>query len=439
MAKNDPGLSRRELMRLSAAGVLATSTSGWFDSLARAATIAQGTPGGAVGAPSVAATSGKHAKACILLWMNGGPSQSHTFDVKPGGEYASIATDVPGMRISEYLPRMARQMKHCAILRSMSTGEAVHPRARFLMHNGYRPSGGQSYPAMGCVASAELGREDFELPTFVAIDGGVDGNNAGRPYRSVPAYLGPRHAPLLVGDPAKGVENLKPTVAAGAFDERFDLLADAEKRFAEKYDSDAARAHDMAYQQALRLMRSDKAKAFELGRESAAVRAGYGDSQFGRGCLLARRLVEVGVPFVEVTLGGWDDHGGAGRNVKRRSPVMDAAMATLLADLQAKGMLDSTLVVWMGEFGRNPGSGSQHFARAWTTVLAGGGLKTGQVVGKTDPTGREVTDRPISARDYMATVYAALGIDYKKEYTTAGGRPIRIADKGAKVVEQVLG
>jgi hypothetical protein len=424
MPQKQPTLSRRDWMRLSAAGVLATSTSGWFNTLAASA--------------AQVASTGQKPKSCILLWMNGGPSQSHTFDLKPDSEYKAIPTSVPGIQISEYLPRVARQMQHCALLRSMSTGEAVHPRARFLMHNGYRMSGGQSFPAIGCVASAELGRPEFELPNFVAIDGGVDGNNAGRFFRSVPAYLGPKHAPLIVNDPAKGIENLKPAVAGAAFNDRFDLLESAEKTFETKYDSAAALAHDTAYQQALRLMRSEKAKAFEIERESETIRHNYGDSQFGRGCLLARRLVEVGVPFVEVTLGGWDDHGGAGKNVKRRSEYLDLAMSALIADLHAKGLLDSTLVVWMGEFGRSPGSGSAHFAKAWTSLLAGGGLKTGQVIGKTDRTGREVADRPITAPDFMATLYAALGINYKKEYTTAGGRPIRIVDKPGKPITELL-
>jgi len=418
-------MSRREMMKLAAVGVLATSTSGWFNTLAASAA-------------QTAAITGKKAKSCILLWMNGGPSQSHTFDLKPDSEYKAISTSVPGIQISEYLPRLARQMQHCALLRSMSTGEAVHPRARFLMHNGYRMSGGQSFPAMGCIASAELGREGFELPNFVAIDGGVDGNNAGKFFRSVPAYLGPKHAPLIVNDPSKGIENLRPAVAGGAFNDRFELLESAEKKFEQKYDSAAALAHETAYQQALRLMRSEKAKAFEIERESEIVRHNYGDSQFGRGCLLARRLVEAGVPFVEVTLGGWDDHGGAGKKVKGRSEYLDMAMSALLADLHAKGLLESTLVIWMGEFGRNPGSGSQHFAKAWTSLLAGAGLKTGQVIGKTDKSGREVADRPITAPDFMATVYTALGIDIKKEYTTAGGRPIRVVDKGGRAVGELF-
>lgn len=424
MTYPDDHLSRRELLQLSAAGVLAACTSGWFNALA-------------ADAAQAASTGGKH-KSCILLWMNGGPSQSHTFDLKPGGEYSAIPTSVPGLQISEYLPRLARQMHHAALIRSMSTGEAVHPRARFLMHNGYRMAGGQNYPAIGCIASAEIGAKGSELPNFVSIDGGSDGNGAGKAFRCTPAYLGPQHAPLLVDDPSQGIANIKPAVADATFNDRFDLVEDADKAFADKYKSEAAAAHKSSYEQALRLMRSEKSRAFEIDRESKSVRDSYGDHKFGRACLLARRLVETGVPFVEVTLGGWDDHGGAGKNVKRRSAYMDVAMAALLQDLSSRGLLDSTLVIWMGEFGRSPGSGSQHFARAWTTFLAGGGVKGGAVVGRTEKTGRDVADRPVSAPDFLATVCTALGINPRKEYTTPTGRPIRIVDKSARPVTEVL-
>lgn len=431
----DNTLTRRDTLRLAGAGILAASTSGWFGNLAaQAAQQSAATQQG--GQPSQ--NPGGKAKACILLWMNGGPSQSHTFDLKEGGEYSTIATSVPGVRISEHLPKMAKQMQHAALIRSMATGEAAHPRARFLMHNGYRMVGGQSYPAIGCIAANELGKQGFELPNFVSIDGGADGNNAGGMFRAVPAYLGPKNAPLIVGDPAKGIENLKPAVSEADFAARMKLLESADIGFATRFSTPAAAAHQSAYQQAVKLMRSEKAKAFELERESQAVRDGYGDSRFGQGCLLARRLVEAGVPFVEVSLGGWDDHGGAGPKVKKRSPVLDQGMAALLADLKAKGLLDSTLVVWMGEFGRSPGGGSQHYAKAWTTLLAGGGIKGGAVVGKTDKGGKEVADRPVSAPDFMATICTAMGINFKKEFTTPAGRPIRIADKSAKPVVEIL-
>jgi hypothetical protein len=417
-------VSRRDLMKLTAAGLVGPSTSGWFSSLA-----------GSVRAAEAKATRGK---ACILLWMNGGPSQAHTFDLKSGSDFKAIDTSVPGIQISEHLPKLAQQMQHVALLRGMSTGEAVHERARFLLHNGYRMSGSQVFPAMGCIAAHELGRPEFELPNFVAIDGGVDGNNAGGAFRSVPAYLGAKHAPLLVADPSKGVENLKPSVDLAEFDERAELLDKAEKRFQDRYDTPSAQAHRTIYQKAVQLLHSDRARAFDLDKETAATRETYGDSQFGKGCLLARRLVETGVPFVEVTLGGWDDHGGAAAPIQRRSAYMDRAMAALLADLKQRGLLDTTLVIWMGEFGRTPGKGAGHYARAWTSLMAGCGLKTGQVVGATDASGKDVKERPVSAADFMATVCKALGIDQTKQFTTRENRPVHLVDKGAVAVKELF-
>jgi uncharacterized protein (DUF1501 family) len=191
-------------------------------------------------------------------------------------------------------------------------------------------------------------------------------------------------------------------------------------------------------QQTLALLQSDRAKAFDLELEPAASRQPYGESRFGRACLMARRLIEVGVPFVEVTLAGWDDHGGATKQVNRRCAYMDGAIAALLDDLKQRGLLDTTLVVWMGEFGRSPGKGDGHYCRAWTSVLAGCGLKTGQVIGRTDKKGGTVEDRPITAPDFMATLCRALGIDYTKEYITSEDRPLRIVEHGEKIVEELF-
>ena len=414
-------ISRRDWLTLTSAGLVGGASSGWFASLAAAAD-----------------GSTKRGKSCILLWMNGGPSQQHTFDLKDGGEFRAIDTKAPGVRISEHLPKLAEQMDSLALVRSMSTTEAVHERARFLMHNGYRMSGAAAYPALGCIVSAELGRPEFELPNFVAIDGGVDGNNAGGPFRSVPAHLGPQHAPLLVGDPARGVENLQPAVDRAAFDERAALLDKAEQRLLEQYGAEAINAHRATYQKAVRLLHSNKARAFEIDQESEAARKMYGDSQFGKGCLLARRLVEFGVPFVEVTLGGWDDHGGAAGPIKKRSPALDMGMAALLADLKQRGLLETTLVIWMGEFGRTPGNGNGHFAHAWTLAMGGCGLKTGQAVGRTDKSGKTVEEGKANAPDFIATVCQTLGIDFTQQFRTRDNRPVRLADKSAQPIKALF-
>ena len=252
---NTQRVSRRDLMRLASAGVLGTAPAGWLSSVAAAAPAAS-----------------KH-KSCILLWMNGGPSQAHTFDIKEGREFKAIDTSVSGIQISEHLPKLAKQMHHCALLRGMSTGEAEHIRARYLMHTGYKQVGSVAYPGLGCAVSAELGRADAELPNFVTINGGVDGNDANGPFRSVPAHLGPQHAPLHVADPAKGVENLKPADTLADLDERAAFLDKANRRFLARAGGAAGEAHVSAHKRAIDLLHSDKAQVFDLAREPDKVRA----------------------------------------------------------------------------------------------------------------------------------------------------------------------
>jgi hypothetical protein len=416
-------LSRRDFFKLSAAGVLATSTSGWLDILAARA----------------AATGVKH-KACILLWMDGGPSHKDTFDLKPGtahaGEFRPIATSVAGIQISEHFPKLARLMHHGAILRGMSTGEGSHGRAKYYLHTGYKEGvGGLVYPSLGALVSKELGRPEYPLPNFVAI--------GKRSYGS--GFLGPRHQPLNVLDPKRGVENLKPLVNARQFDQRVGLLEEMEQGFFKNYKASSIKDHKTAYVRAVELMRSREARAFDLSREPDSARAPYGTSKFGEGCLLARRLVETGVSFVEVTLNGWDTHQNNFARVKQLSGQVDPAMSALVTDLKKRGLLDSTLIIWMGEFGRTPRinqrgakPGRDHYPRAWSTVLLGGGIKGGKVIGKTDKEGASVVQRPISTLDFMATVCKVLGIDYHKTNISPGGRPIRLVDKGAKPIEELF-
>jgi hypothetical protein len=424
--------TRRELLKLSAAGVFGASLSSWFELLA--------------GRAAEAAAGGARHKSCILLWMDGGPSHLDTFDPKPDapdsvrGEFRPIATSVPGIQICERLPKLARLMGHAAVLRGMCTDEADHGRARVYMHTGYKPGlGGVSYPGLGSIASAELGESDFPLPNFVVTGTPLNKHE----FVTSPGYLGPRHQPLALADPVKGLENLKPLVPADDFDDRMNVLDQLEQGFARTAPGGAAEAHATTLRRAVRLMRSDRGKAFDLSLEPPAARAAYGDSGFGRGCLLARRLVEAGVPFVEVYLANWDSHEKKTANgVKEMLPQVDAAMSVLLTDLRDRGLLDRTLVIWMGEFGRTPrvnqNGGRDHYARAWSTVLAGGGIRGGQVIGKTDPHGAAVVERPISVIDFMATVCRILGIDYTKKITTPGGRPIGLVDRGANPIQELF-
>jgi hypothetical protein len=442
-------LSRREWLRLSAVGVVGYSLSGWLENLA-----------------AVAAPDRARRRACILLWMNGGPSQMDTFDLKPGhangGPFKETQTSVPGIRISEHLPKIARHMDRMAIVRSMNTKEADHGRATYLMRTGRAPGGPIQYPPLGSLVAKELERPDDELPSFVSI----------APFRFLspaaytPGFLGPRYAPLVVGDnqsyfvrqpgqddaAALKVEDLSPPrdVSSPRAEARIRMLDEMEDEFLAGRASPAALSHRAAYQRAVRMMRSAAAKAFDLDDEPKELRDRYGRTLFGQGCLLARRLVERGVPFVEVTLSaapglnglGWDTHQNNFENVQKLSAVLDTGWSTLMNDLQERGLLDTTLIVWMGEFGRTPKingqKGRDHWASSWSTVLAGGGIKGGRVVGKTSPDGTKVEERPVAVSDLLATVGLALGLDIKKQNQSNVGRPIRVVEPTAQPIQEVL-
>jgi hypothetical protein len=425
MTNANPGLelSRRDLLKLSAAGVLGASLSGWLGVLAARA----------------AETRARH-KRCILLWMDGGPSHKDTFDLKPGtangGPYQPISTAVPGIQISEHFPRFAPLMRHAAIIRSMSTVEGAHGRAKVHLHTGYREGvGGLVYPSLGAIVSKEIGNPASPMPNFVSI-----GN---RSYGS--GFLGPRHQPLIVADPNRGVENMRPAVAAGQFNDRVGLLEELEAGFHRTHPDGMGTAHRTTYQRAVTLMRDRGARAFDLSQEPSSSRAAYGTSRFGDGCLLARRLVEAGVSFVEVTLGGWDTHQNNFNRVRTLSQQVDPAMSQLVTDLRDRGLLDETLVIWMGEFGRTPRinqrgaqPGRDHYPRAWSTVMVGGGIRGGQVIGRTDAEGAVVQLRPVSAIDFLATVCRVLGIDYTKQNQTPIGRPIRVVERGASPIQELI-
>ena len=442
-------MSRREWLAASAAGVLAAPASGWFGQVA-----------------SAAASSRR--RSCILLWMSGGPTQTDTFDMKPehanGGPFRPLLTTVPGLEFSQHLPRLAIQAEHLAVLRSMSTKEGDHQRATFKMRTGYLPQGPIHYPTLGSMLSKELSDGASPLPGFISV----------APYRFLspaafgPGFLGPEYAPLVVGDgnplptavggvpgggsQGLGVRNLQQAVGLDRrrADARLGLLEKLESDFGAERPDVPARSHRSAYRQAVRMMRSESVSAFKLDSEPASLRDAYGRSRFGQGCLLARRLVERGVPFVEVSLNGvdgqqqlgWDTHQNNFDTVKSLSSTLDSGWATLLEDLQLRGLLETTLVIWMGEFGRTPtinsNQGRDHFPGAWTTVLAGGGVRGGQVVGRTSADGGEVSDRPISTGDLMATVCGALGVDSQRQNMSNVGRPIRLVDPESSVVEGVL-
>ena len=376
-------------------------------------------------------------KSCILLWMNGGPSQLDTWDLKPesaknAGEFKPIATSAPGMMISEHLPTVAKQMHNLNIIRSVDSKEGNHDRGTYMMHTGYAPNPTVSHPGFGSVCSFELGERlaNFSLPHCIAIN--TPGQSAG--------FLGMTHAPFMVQNPNAEIANLKPPggVDAARVARRFQMLGQVETRFASQGRGQAAVDHTDVYKKTLRMMNSQYTKAFQLGDEPEPIRAAYGKNSFGAGCLMARRLVEAGVTFVEVGLGGWDTHRNAFETLSTRLlPQLDQAMGSLVADLKRRGLLDNTLIVWMGEFGRTPrvnqDGGRDHWPRSWSVVMGGGGLKGGQVIGQTDKDGVDITDQPVKVMDLVATMARSMGIDPDTQYTTPRGRPIKVVDNGKAI------
>jgi hypothetical protein len=446
-----PNLDRRKfLVRAASASAATASLGGWL------ARLAAGVP------------DGQRPKSCILLWMAGGPSHIDTFDPKPEapadirGEFRAIETSVSGIRISEHFPRFAKLMQHAAVLRGMSTLESDHKLATYHLHTGYQNRGGAvAFPSLGAIISKELGKRDVPLPNFVTIGRGAqEASGAG--------FLGPDNQPLAVNDPVRGLDFIEPAGAPQRFERQMELLRAFDTAFHDQYQSPADQTHTSAIDRAVRLMNAQQKQAFDLSREPASVRELYGPpasaparqsaggkmvgggerpGNFGQACLMARRLVEAGVPFIEVVMGdgvGWDTHRDNFPRVRALSLECDAAMAALVTDLKSRGLLDSTLVVWMGEFGRTPqctGGGRNHWSRAWSSVLIGGGIKGGQVIGRTDRDGAAVVDRPISVPDFLGTVCTILGIDYKrKNYPPGVDRPIPIVDtsKGVKVLSELL-
>jgi hypothetical protein len=412
-------VSRRGFLRWTGAGAAGLSGWGWFDFLAAHADDLR-----------------KARKSCIVLWMAGGPSQFESFDPKPGmetqGPTRAIATAVPGMAIAEHWSKVSRVTGDLTIIRSMTSKEGNHGRATYLLHTGYSPSGGIVHPGFGSIVATELGPEDFDLPHFVSIQG----QSAG------PSFLGVRYAPFVVTDPNRPPDNLAAPVSGARLQRRLGLLQELEAPFASAGAGVQVRDHQSLYQQTAQMVLSPRVKAFNLESEPETIRAAYGRHGFGQGCLMARQLIEAGVTFVEVQSSGWDTHGNELSTLKSLIPPVDQGTAALLSDLKARGLLDSTLVIWMGEFGRMPRinltAGRDHFPAAFNMALAGCGVKGGQVIGATDKLGTAVADRPVTVPDLFCTFCKALGINPRHENQSNVGRPLQIVE-GGHTVEEVFG
>ncbi len=377
--------------------------------------------------------------ACILLWMGGGPSQFETFSPKPGhangGDTKAISTAVSGIEIADSLPKVAGVMNDLAIIRSMTSKEGSHPRASFLLHHGYLPMGGVKFPTLGSQVAHQIGDPKFDLPNFVRIGGRTrDLGNAG--------FLGVDYDPLVLQNPEKRPENTQPATRDQRYARRLELLSDIEANFGTVEGADIVADHQKLLKKSSEMILSPRMAAFDLAEESDKMRDAYGRSRVGAGCLLARRLVEAGVTFVEVNVEGWDTHDDNFNRVRTLNGSIDQPMAQLITDLRQRGMLEKTLVIWMGEFGRtpriNPRSGRDHYPRAFNVALAGGGIRGGQVVGKTDAAGEAVTDRPVTVNDLFRTIYTTLGIDADHENMSRIGRPIKLVD-GGEVIRELVG
>ncbi len=384
--------------------------------------------------PVLAGEVSKSQKRCILLWMNGGASQFETFDMKvgrpTGGLFREISTNVPGTRVCELMPTIAQNMDKLAVIRSMHTSEIDHPGGIHLMHTGYSTTANVRFPEMGAVVAKYHGHEGADLPNFIKI---FSHGNSGA------GFLGPRYQPFSLSP-----EGSLPTFSTSNMKAEFEtrrhaLRSFVEDAYAQDHQVETARMHREAYEAARRLQNVQE--VFKIDAEWEKYRDLYGDTAFGRRCLMARRLVEEGVPFVEVGQSSYDSHADNFSWHRGLVPPMEHAWAGLLNDLQQRGLLDNTLVVWMGEIGRTPRinnrSGRDHYVRSWSTALAGCGVKGGLVYGESDADGVNVKDSPVTEGDLFATIYQALGIDPKTE-NYVGVRPIPIAPFGANVVRDIL-
>ncbi len=377
----------------------------------------------------------KNNKSAILLWMGGGPATIDLWDLKPGttngGPFKPIATS-GSAQICEHLPLMAKQMHNMAIVRSMSTREADHNRGRYYMHTGFVPDPNIEHPSYGSVIAHELmgQREGLTIPPFVSVGGASEG----------PGFLGMAWAPFSVSNNGRVRDLGSPdSLDQQRLMQRMAALNMIETGFNNQKRGSAGEDHRKILGKTLDIMTSKQMEAFKVDKEPAEVRERYGRG-FGEGCLLARRLVEAGVPFVEVDLGGWDMHQNIHTTLSTtKLPELDKAMSALMEDLTQRGLLENTVVIWMGEFGRTPringDAGRDHWARAWSTVVGGGGIKGGIAVGATNEDGTEIASEPYSSEDLMASVCKALGISLETTFQSRSGRPMKIANGGKIITE----
>jgi hypothetical protein len=377
----------------------------------------------------------KQGRSMILLWMQGGPSQLETFDPKPntesGGQTTAIRTAVSGIQIANGWDQTAKVMNDLALIRSVTNKEGQHQRATYQLHTGYLPTGSVRHPSLGANIAKQLADLTRDLPAVVSV-----GQTVGS------GFLGVDYEPFVVDNPGQLPRNIETPVATPRYSRRLGLLDKLEDDFAGRGGQIVVDNHRRLYQKASKMVMSSSVSAFDINQESESVRAKYGDSDFGRGCLLARRLVEAGVTFVEVQSRGWDTHDDVFNRVSKLASEVDPGMAALISDLKERGRLDRTLIVWMGEFGRtpkiNPRTGRDHWPRGFNVAVAGGGVRGGQVIGSSSSDGTNVQDRPVTIPDLFCSVCKSLNVNPRIESISPLGRPLKIVD-GGKPIDELFG
>lgn len=389
-------------------------------------------------APLTTTTKGGTAKNVIYLYMAGGMSHLDTFDPKPKnkqvmGKTETINTKVDGLLLASYLPKTAEVADQLCVINSMNSTQGAHEQGNYIMHTSYNLRGTIKHPSMGAWVVKLGGRIHPELPPFVAIDSSPESVGGG--------FFGAKYSAALIGNPSDGLQDSHrvASVSSVDFDRRLSLADRLNSQFHARYANADVKAYEELYREAIALMKSKDLKVFDLSEESAATRELYGSGRFAQGCLLARRLVENGVRFVEVQLGGWDTHVDNFTAVAGRCKEFDQAYAALITDLAKSGHLKDTLVVVSTEFGRSPEivaehkDGRDHHPQAFSCLLAGGGIKGGQKYGRTDPAGNKVKEGLVSVQDFNATIAHALDLPYDTVLMSPSNRPFKIADKGKPV------
>jgi uncharacterized protein (DUF1501 family) len=395
----------------------------------------------ALGAPDTTSILKKTQKRVILLWLAGGASQLETWDPKPGaptgGPFRAIKTDVPGVMISELMPKMAQRMKSTCIIRGLNTKNGDHGSGAQLMMRGRRDEAGIKYPDLGAVVAREMGRIESKVPDYVTFYTQTEGRGMA-PGNS--GFLGARYAPmeLTTNNVPEFIRKLD-----GMTDidhkERSDLRDVLGKQFGKGRSSETMNSQNEAYERVRGIMASEK--LFDVTQEPQKVRDRYGPTQFAEQVLIARRLVEAGVPFVRVGRAWWDSHGQNFETHQEMVPELDHVMATLIDDLTDRGLMDDVMILTLAEFGRTPSInaslGRDHFASAWSSTITGCGIKGGSVYGKSDPKGNTVVAEEVDAGSLFATIYSALGLNPEKNYYV-GSRPIPLVNPGIQAVKAVL-